>query len=385
MVLRRQSEEAGSQLKMRALEHDRIRTVVVACVVLFVISLSRTQASFAQPSTVATRTIEEQKTIDVYKRANQAVVFITTKSYELDPFAFFDEIRPREGTGTGTIVDAAKGVVITNLHVVQEALQSRGTVEITLPSGATAQARLIGYDAETDMAVFQLRDPPASLIGLPYGDSSKLEVGQRVLAIGNPFGLYRSLTAGIISSIDRSMKTPGGAVLKGLIQTDAAINPGNSGGPLLDADGRLIGINTAILSQSGDSAGIGFAVPINTIKRILPELISTGRVRRPRMGWQLVDTDQGPMVLRVVLDGVAARGGIQPIEKLVARGQLRGFRRDIDNADLIYRINGERVHNREEVEDTIRASRPGQPVKLTVRRGGLYGGERDIEIVPVWE
>jgi S1-C subfamily serine protease len=235
------------------------------------------------------------------------------------------------------------------------------------------------------MAVFQLRDPPATMVGLPYGDSSKLEVGQRVLAIGNPFGLYRSLTAGIISSIDRSMKTPGGAVLKGLIQTDAAINPGNSGGPLLDADGRLIGINTAILSQSGDSAGIGFAVPINTIKRILPEMISTGRVRRPRMGWQLVDTDQGPMVLRVVPDGVAARGGVQPIEQLVIRGQLRGFRRDIDSADLIYRINGERVHNREEVEDTIRGARPGQPVKLTVRRGGLYGGERDIELVPVWE
>jgi S1-C subfamily serine protease len=369
----------------RTPERDGLKRIGVACLIILGIIFSIPQALFAQSPTIATRTVEEQKTIDVYKRANQAVVFITTKSYELDPFAFFDEIRPREGTGTGTIVDASRGIVITNLHVVQEALQSRGTVEITLPSGTTAQARLIGYDAETDMAVFQLRDPPATMVGLPYGDSSKLEVGQRVLAIGNPFGLYRSLTAGIISSIDRSMKTPGGAVLKGLIQTDAAINPGNSGGPLLDADGRLIGINTAILSQSGDSAGIGFAVPINTIKRILPEMISTGRVRRPRMGWQLVDTDQGPMVLRVVPDGVAARGGVQPIEQLVIRGQLRGFRRDIDSADLIYRINGERVHNREEVEDTIRGARPGQPVKLTVRRGGLYGGERDIELVPVWE
>jgi S1-C subfamily serine protease len=339
----------------------------------------------AQSSTIATRTVEEQKTIDAYKRANQAVVFITTKTYELDPFAFFDEVRPREGTGTGTIVDAARGIVITNLHVVQSALESRGTVEITLASGTNTQARLIGYDAETDMAVFQLRDPPSGLVGLPYGDSSKLEVGQRVLAIGNPFGLYRSLTAGIISSVDRSMKTPGGAVLKGLVQTDAAINPGNSGGPLLDADGRLIAINTAILSQSGDSAGVGFAVPINTIKRILPELIATGKVRRPRMGWQLVDTDQGPMVLRIVPDGVAARGGIQPIEQLVVRGRARGYRRDIDTADLIHRINGERVHNRDEVEDTIRASQPGQPVKLTVRRGGLYGREREINLVPVWE
>jgi S1-C subfamily serine protease len=369
----------------RSRDDGGVKTLVVAFVLALGLMVSALQASFAETSTTATRTAEEQKTIDVYKRANQAVVFITTKTYEIDPFAFFDEVRPREGTGTGTIVDAGRGIVITNLHVVQEALQSRGTVEITLASGSTAEARLIGYDAETDMAVFQLRDPPAALVGLPYGDSSKLEVGQRVLAIGNPFGLYRSLTAGIISSTDRSMKTPAGAVLKGLIQTDAAINPGNSGGPLLDADGRLIGINTAILSQSGDSAGIGFAVPINTIKRILPEMIATGRVRRPRMGWQLVDTDQGPMVLRVMPDGVAARGGIRPIEQPVLRGQLRGFRRDIDSADLIYRINGERVHNREEVEDTIRGARPGQPMKLTVRRGGLYGGERDIELVPVWE
>lgn len=373
------------EFQTRSPEHDVLKEMLFAFLAIFAIVFSTPRVAFTQASTIATRTSEEQKTIDVYKRANQAVVFITTKTYEIDPFAFFDEVRPREGTGTGTIVDAGRGIVITNLHVVQEALQSRGTVEITLASGTTAQARLIGYDAETDMAVFQLRDAPAALVGLPYGDSSKLEVGQRVLAIGNPFGLYRSLTAGIISSTDRSMKTPGGAVLKGLIQTDAAINPGNSGGPLLDADGRLIGINTAILSQSGDSAGIGFAVPINTIKRILPEMIATGRVRRPRMGWQLVDTDQGPMVLRVVPDGVAARGGILPIEQLVVRGQLRGFRRDIDSADLIYRINGERVHNREEVEDTVRASRPGQPVRLAVRRGGLHGREREIELVPVWE
>jgi len=347
--------------------------------------MASSQNLAAENAILATRTAEEQKTIDLYKRANQAVVFITTKSYELDPFAFFDEVRPREGTGSGTIIDAARGIVITNLHVVQSALQSRGSVEITLANGTNTQARLVGYDTETDMAVFQLVDAPKSLVGLPYGDSSKLEVGQRVLAIGNPFGLYRSLTAGIISSVDRSMKIPGGAVLKGLIQTDAAINPGNSGGPLLDADGRLIGINTAILSQSGDSAGIGFAVPINTLKRILPDLLSTGKVRRPRVGWQLVDTDQGPMVLRTLADGVAARGGIRPIEQLVVRGQLRGYRRDIDAADLIYRVNGERVHNRDEVEDSIRASEPGQPVKLAVREGGLYGREREVSLVPVWE
>lgn len=338
------------------------------------------------PSGAASRTAEEQKTIDLYKRANGAVVFITTRSYVVDPFAFFDEVKPQEGTGTGTIVDVDRGIVITNLHVIESALQSHGTVEIMLSTGRVSKARLVGFDPESDIAVLKISDIPKGIEGIPYGDSSILEVGQRVLAIGNPFGLYRSLTAGIISSLDRSMKTPRGAVLKDLIQTDAAINPGNSGGPLLDADGRLIGINTAILSQSGDSAGVGFAVPINSIKRILPELIATGKIRRPRMGWQLVDTDQGPMVLRTIRGGVADAGGIRPIEQLVSsEGQVRGYRRDIDGGDLIYRVNGERVRTRDDVEDAIRKIGRSEPVKLMLRTGGMYGKEREITIVPAWE
>jgi S1-C subfamily serine protease len=338
------------------------------------------------PQGSATRTGEEQKTIDVYKRANSAVVFITTRSYVVDPFALFDEVRPQEGTGTGTIIDVDKGVVITNLHVIESALESRGSVEIMLANGQSSKARLIGFDPESDIAVLKVTDLPKGLVGIPYGDSSILEVGQRVLAIGNPFGLYRSLTAGIISSLDRSMKTPRGAVLKDLIQTDAAINPGNSGGPLLDADGRLIGINTAILSQSGDSAGVGFAVPINSVKRILPELLATGKVRRPRMGWQLVDTDQGPMVLRVLPDSSADRAGIRPIERMVSsEGFVRGYRRDIDSGDLIYKVNGERVRNRDDVEDAIRKTERASSVSLTLRLGGLYGKEREISVVPVWE
>ena len=338
------------------------------------------------PSGAASRTVEEQKTIDLYKRANGAVVFITTRSYVVDPFAFFDEVKPQEGTGTGTIVDVDRGIVITNLHVIESALQSHGTVEIMLSTGRSSKAKLVGFDPESDIAVLKISDIPKGIEGIPYGDSSILEVGQRVLAIGNPFGLYRSLTAGIISSLDRSMKTPRGAVLKDLIQTDAAINPGNSGGPLLDADGRLIGINTAILSQSGDSAGVGFAVPINSIKRILPELIATGKIRRPRMGWQLVDTDQGPMVLRTISGGAADVGGIRAIEQLVSsEGQMRGYRRDIDSGDLIYRINGERIRTRDDVEDAIRKTGRSEPVKLTLRTGGIYGKEREVTIVPAWE
>jgi putative serine protease PepD len=350
------------------------------------VQLYSSPCTLAQSAGQATRTTEEQKTIDLYKRANQAVVFITTRVYVVDPFAFFDEVRPQEGTGTGTIIDAEKGLVITNLHVIENVLESGGSVEIMLASGYNSKARLMGYDPDSDIALFKLLDPPKNLVGIPLGDSSGLEVGQRVLAIGNPFGLYRSLTAGIISSLDRTMKTPRGPVLKELIQTDAAINPGNSGGPLLDADGRLVGINTAILSQSGGSEGIGFAVPINSIKRILPELATTGKVRKPRMGWQLVDTDQGPMVLRTAENGAAAQAGIQAIERIVGGGAfVRGYRQNIEGADLVYKVNGKRVRNRDEVEDEIRRAGKEQEVRFTLRRGGLYGKERDVSTVPDWE
>jgi S1-C subfamily serine protease len=189
------------------------------------------------------------------------------------------------------------------------------------------------------------------------------------------------------------MKTARGTVLKELIQTDAAINPGNSGGPLLDSDGRLIGINTAILTQGGGSEGIGFAVPINNIKRILPELAANGKVRKPRMGWQLVDTDQGPMVLRVAPGSVAEEGGFQPIERLVGGDAfVRGYRHNVDGADLIYKVNGARVRNRDEVEDEIRRSARGSErddttseVRFTVRRGGLHGKEREVTVVPDWQ
>ena len=336
----------------------------------------------ALDSQIATRTQEEQKTIDVYKRANQAVVFITTRSYVVDPLDFFQELRPQEGTGTGTIINAKQGLVLTNLHVIQSVLRAGGTVEIMLASGQNSSATLLGFDRNSDLAVFKLKNPPADLVDVPLGDSSKLEVGQRVLAIGNPFGLYRSLTAGLISSLERTMKTPESVILKDLIQTDAAINPGNSGGPLLDADGRLIGINTAILSQSGDSAGIGFAVPVNSIKRILPELIASGHVLRPEIGWQLVDTDQGPMVLRILPNSPAAEAGAQPIERPTSGVFLQGFRRDIDRGDLIFKVNGRKVSTKDDVEDIVLKNRGESPIVFTMRQGGIRGAEREVVITP---
>lgn len=354
---------------------------VVASLALFVLVLvfreSPVKAGEIIP--LASRTEDEQRTIDVYRKTNEAVVFITTITLEIDPYDIFLQARPKQGTGSGVIIDAAKGIIITNLHVIGNA----DKIEITLYDGLNYRAKLLGYDAESDLAVLQLRDRPKRLSAVSFADSTRLEVGQRVLAIGNPFGLNRTLTAGIISSVNRSVQEPGRSLLKGLIQTDAAINPGNSGGPLLDTDGRLIGINTAILSQSGDSAGIGFAIPINQIKKILPELIATGKVLRPRMGWVLQDTDQGPYVLRVLPGGPAEQGGIQPVERRVKDVFLRGYVSDYERGDLVVAINGKNVTSSDEVEDFIASQQGGKSVSITVRQGGMKGQERSLNLTPI--
>lgn len=327
----------------------------------------------------AWRSDEEERTIQIYKTTNGAVVFITTMTLTLDPFDVFLEVKPKEGSGSGFIVDSKRGIVLTSLHVIQDAQK----IEIVLDNGETYRARLLGYDQEYDIAVLQLVDPPLNLVSINFGDSSKLEVGQGVLAIGNPFGLNRSLTTGIVSSLDRTVKGPTGTVMKGLIQTDAAINPGNSGGPLLDMDGNAVGINTAILSQSGDSAGIGFAIPINQIKRVLPELIATGKVLRPKIGWVLVDTNQGPMVRRVIKNSPADLAGVSPIERIVENVFQLGYVRDFDRADLIYAVNGKKVGSKDQVEEIIAQSDPNKALVFTMRRGGINGSERQVSLKPI--
>ena len=339
------------------------------------------QPEFAQKQSLAARTDFEQKTIEVYKKVGPAVVFITTTTLAIDPFDMFGAAQTREGSGSGIIVDARKGIIITNLHVIADAQK----IEIALNDGKNYKAKLIGYDDEFDLAVLRLIDQPDELHAVTFGDSSKLEVGQRVLAIGNPFGLDRTLTTGIISSLNRNVRANSNKLMRGLIQTDAAINPGNSGGPLLDADGRLIGMNTAILSQSGDSAGIGFATPVNHIQRILPELIANGKIAKPFYGWIIADTTAGPMVRRVQSGSPAEQAGLQPIERFVQDVFVRGFIRDFDRADLIVNVDGKAVFSKDEVEELTDKVAKGQSLELTVRQGGKRGKTRKISISPVFK
>ena len=236
-------------------------------------------------------TPEEHVNIAVYDIANRSVVNITTKGYQGERFLLLEI--PSEGEGSGVVLDR-QGHILTNFHVVDKAQQ----ILVTLFDGNAYEAKLIGEDPATDVAVLSIAAPAESLSPVVFGNSADLKVGQRVFAIGNPFGLERTMTTGIISSLNRSLPSRrNGRSIKSIIQIDAAINPGNSGGPLLDSHGRMIGMNAAIASKTGESAGVGFAIPVNTIARVVPQLIAAGRVRRPDAGITRVhETDKGLLI-----------------------------------------------------------------------------------------
>lgn len=331
------------------------------------------QASSGRPQPVSATaglsglTPDEAVNVRVYRAANKAVVNITTVTSPSPEEVFFN-VLPKEGTGSGAIIDTA-GYILTNNHVVDGARNLR----VTLADGSNQAAQVIGTDPPNDLAVIKI-DPPAGakLVTIPLGDSSKLEVGRRVLAIGNPFGLERTLTCGIVSSIGRTLRTESGRLIKGIIQTDAAINPGNSGGPLLDSSGKMIGVNTAILSRSGQSAGIGFAIPINIVKRIVPELIKHHHVIRPDIGVQMVQqTDLGLRVVRLEPDGPAAKAGLTG-PKLVTYRQGPFTINQVDNsvADVIVGIDDVKTLSPDDLLSYVEGKKAGQTVTLSVLRQG---------------
>ncbi|WP_243335621.1 S1C family serine protease [Mesoterricola sediminis] len=317
----------------------------------------------------------EQAVVDRFKEARSSVVYLTSLGYQQDFWSLDVQAVPL-GTGSGFIWDA-EGHIVTNFHVIQDAQE----VEAALADGSRHKARVIGVAPEKDLAVLRLQDAGAlKLRPIPLGSSADLQVGQSVLAIGNPFGLDQTLTTGVVSALGREIQSATRRRITGVIQTDAAINPGNSGGPLLDSAGRLIGINTAIQSTSGSSAGIGFAVPVDTINRIVPQLISRGQPVRVDLGFDTIpDTwaahmgvPSGVIVGRVVRGGAADRAGLRGLTRTV-RGYVLG--------DVILAANGVQVKDIDRLLDLAEALpadariqlevlRDGRKVKLTLELGG---------------
>jgi len=335
-----------------------------------------TNATGVQPAPVASAfvgfTPDERMNISVYETANRSVVHITTKTLTREMFMRAENIPA--GTGSGSVLDA-DGHILTNWHVVEGASQ----VDVTLFNGESYEAGLIGRDPANDIAVLRISAPREVLYPIAFGDSSNLRVGQKALAIGNPFGLERTLTVGILSSLNRKLPSRTGRSrddITSVIQIDAALNPGNSGGPLLNGQATMIGMNTAIASHTQGNTGVGFAIPINTIKRVVPELIANGRVLRPVIGISTVyETERGLLVIEVVKNGPADLAGLKGFKWITERKQTGPFiteRTYLDrrNADLILTVDGKSVKSGDELLDIVEKKKPGDRVILRILREG---------------
>ncbi len=315
-------------------------------------------------------TPEERVNIAVYENVNRSVVNINTKTVRGDPFGMFFEA-PAEGAGSGSVLDK-QGHILTNFHVVEGARD----IEVTLYDGNTYEASPVGVDPDTDMAVLKIEAPAESLFPVTIGDSVDLRVGQRVFAIGNPFGFERTLTVGIISSLNRTIRSRSDRRIRSIIQTDAAINPGNSGGPLLDGRGQVIGVTTAIYSNTGQSSGIGFAIPASAVRRIVPQLIERGRVVRPTIGiTKVVETEAGLVIAALADGGPAEKAGLRGF-RLVTKRQRQGpfvYERtyvDRSAADVIVAFDNEKVTSADQFLDMTESRKPGERVTLTIVREG---------------
>ena len=309
---------------------------------------------------------EEQNNISVYRKNIASVVNITSRVMTFD---FFYGLVPQEGQGSGFVIDK-EGHILTNYHVIAEARQ----VEVTLHNRKKYKATIVGTDKSHDLAIVQIKAP--DLQPMTLGDSSNLQVGQKVYAIGNPFGLAGTLTIGIVSSI-RQVQEPDGLVIEEAIQTDAAINPGNSGGPLLNWHGQVIGINTMIASSVGQSAGIGFAIPINTAKAVVNDLVTLGRVRRPALGVRTIPIDSeiaselglaadyGLLIVQAVPGGSADRAGLRGGTERAYLGNTP----IMIGGDLIVAIDGEKIDSQQLLAQIMNKHRAGDTVKVTIFRG----------------
>lgn len=318
-------------------------------------------------------TEDEKNNISVYEKVADGVVNVISTVVQMD---FFFNAYPTQGSGSGSIIDI-KGHILTNHHVVADARK----LEVTLADGSKWPAKLIGSDPDSDLAVIKIEAPREKLKVIPMGDSKDLRIGQKVLAIGNPFGLERTLTTGIISSLGRTIRSEEGTMIEEVIQTDAAINPGNSGGPLLNSGGEIIGINSAIISPSGGSVGIGFAIPVNTAKRVVPELIAKGYMTHPWFGASIqsltpevakflkLKVERGAMIAEVIRGGPADKAGLKGGDQRVQVGNMIM----VVGGDIIVKADQRDVKTNDEIIRYIREKKPGDTIILKVYREGKFG------------
>jgi putative serine protease PepD len=315
----------------------------------------------------------ERRIVDVYERVAPSVVSITTQVLRQD---FFLNVVPEEGSGSGFVLDK-EGHILTNYHVIEGAER----IDVAFGDQLSARAEVVGYDARNDVAMLKVNLPPAALLPVNLGESDNLQVGQWAIAIGNPFGQFgRTLTTGVISALGRSLQGPDGRTISGVIQTDAAINKGNSGGPLLDSSGRVIGINSAIFSPTGTSAGVGFAVPVDTIKRMLPDLLEVGRYRHPWLGVRYaynitpglaevlkLPTNTGLLLVQLYGGSPLAGAGVLGAQRQVVIGRERVY----TGGDILIAADGQAVSNLDQLEALLeRNYRVGDSVTLTIIREG---------------
>jgi len=325
-------------------------------------------------STIAQRdaalTEDESINVKIYRQASPAVANILTKATEYD---FFMDPVPVEGAGSGFIIDT-RGYILTNYHVVEGAQ----SIEVVLGDQSRYPAKFIGADQRNDVALVKIEPKGKQLVALQLGDSGTLQVGQKVLAIGNPFGFQSTLTTGVVSALGRTVQTSQSTFIEEAIQTDAAINRGNSGGPLINSRGEVIGINSAIYTPSGTTAGIGFAIPINTAKSIANDLITSGRVHRAFLGVETISivgglaealdlpVQEGLLVETVTKGGPAASAGIHGGDRVAQAGMRRFY----IGGDVIVAIDNQKVATQFDVNLVLNHHRPGDVVNVTVYRGG---------------
>ena len=313
---------------------------------------------------------DEERTIQVYRQAAPAVASIITRTVEYD---FFEDAVPVEGAGSGFVIDP-RGYVLTNNHVIEGAQ----SIEVTLGNRSRYPAKLVGADPRSDIALVKIDPKGSSLSALPLGDSDSLQVGQKVYAIGNPFGFSSTLTTGVVSALGRTVETSENTAIDQAIQTDAAINRGNSGGPLLDSRGEVIGINSAIYSTSGTTAGIGFAIPINTAKGVAQDLMKEGRVRHAMLGVSTIalwpelaeglklPVKEGLLIQRTIAGSPAEKAGLRGGD----RAAVAGLQRLVVGGDVIVALDGQAVASSLDFNLILNRKRPGDRLRVTIYRAG---------------